>query len=187
MYGRLMRLEKAGMVDRDKLHEALYFLRGMRREEQHRVHFRYELSAFLSACKSYAYALGVACGRGWYKSVQKRAEAGEFPMVAYYLKKRDVNVHEGMPHTLQMGTIRHEGDPFGPIEMNFDQYGNIVGITQRGPDGNPVEIPYTAQHIHTFVDRYGPAQDIPSECDQLIKELIAITDEADEYLRQHPA
>jgi hypothetical protein len=77
MYGRLMRLEKARMVDRDKLHEALYFLRGMRREVQNRAHFRYELSAFLSACTSYAYVLGAACGSNWYNSIQKRAVAGD--------------------------------------------------------------------------------------------------------------
>jgi hypothetical protein len=85
------------------------------------------------------------------------------------------------------GMIRHGGDPFGPIEVNSDQHGTIMSITQPGPDGKPVEIPYTAQSIHTFVEKDGPAQDITSQCGQLIKELIAITCEADEYMRQHPA
>jgi hypothetical protein len=178
-----------------RLAEVAYFLREMRRVQDHSQHFIFELSAFLSACKNLSYHLGAVYGRQWYKAIQRRVEAGEFKYIGVYLKLRDVNVHRD---PLEVLRDTHLMFPDGMPDGFPDDGGSfLVDINQRGdimsahyvPEGGTVAakpLSFTSKHRYFFPGGEVTGQDILVECELCYRELAKIVIEATQGAQGNP-
>lgn len=124
------------MHEQAKLNETEYFLRGMQREKNEPDHFRYELSAFLSAARS---VLQYACkeaeskqgGQKWYdQHMQDR-------VLRFFRKERNLDIHKRPTRSNAEYHVRvvdnvYVVDPLPPVTAQ----GDVVRMDPRsaGPD-----------------------------------------------------
>ncbi len=165
-----------------KLDQAGFFLQEMASVQANRRKFTYELSAFLSTCRSVGYYLRELHGEAWFKQMMRRVHAGEFPHIAYYIEKRDRDVHHDVLDVFGMGTIMVNATlprPAAPyVRMTKDDDGKILSMVWDDGQGPPTPLEFTEEHRYFFPGGEATGQDILRECVEYFMELRNIAVEA---------
>jgi len=165
------------MNEEAKLREAEYFLERMRAELSEPEHFKFNLSAFLSAGRSVAqYALnessGKRGGRRWYDAFLKAHS-----LVKFLTTERDTNIHH------------RPIDPSGHVDVyatdiarfnervtveKFDASGNLVEVTSSPEPSveEPNDFLPDAQLVFTYqFDNWAGEEDVPTLCASYVDAL----------------
>jgi hypothetical protein len=178
---------KAWMHESEKLEEARHFLERMRQATEPKG-FQYELSAFLTAARS---ALQYACkeakseakkktgGQSWYDNAVSSA-----PLVQFFKKERDLNVHETPVVPSTSVTI---GLPALAISGGMGRVEPVSSPDHAPrcdtPAGDPAPIvppwqPPVVTYEYSFKDWTGP-EDAISLCEQYLAEVQAIVSDGE--------
>ncbi|HYS86210.1 MAG TPA: hypothetical protein VEN78_14590 [Bradyrhizobium sp.] len=158
------------MNEEAKLREAAYFLERMRAELSEPEHFKFNLSACLSAGRSVAqYALNEASGRRrgrlWYDAFLKA-----HPVVKFLATERDTNIHhrpiEPSGHVDVYVTDIGRFNERVAVEK-FDASGNLVEVTSS-PEPSIEQLDDLlpdAQLAFTYqFDKWAGEEDVPTLC-----------------------
>src|SRR3989442_14185231 len=158
------------MNEQAKLREAEYFLERMRAELSEPEHFKFNLSAFLSAGRSVAqYALNEASGkrggRRWYDAFLRT-----HPVVKFLATERDANIHhrpiEPSGHVDVYAADIARFSERVTVEK-FDASGNLVEVTSS-PEPSVEQLDDflpDARLVFTYqFDKWAGDGDVPALC-----------------------
>jgi hypothetical protein len=170
------------MNEKEKLAEANFYLSKMNEEKNNSEHFKFYLSAFLSASRCVLqYAWNEIKSNNhllWYNDY-----VSKHPPLGFFKERRDINIHSS---------------PVNPsLNVNVKLYDSItmsesVRIIKRDKDGNvisdetfegskPAEVNTenrgSVDYIYTF-DEWSGNEDVPTLCQTYLNELLKFTAEA---------
>ncbi len=176
-----------------KVEEARYFLGEMQRVVENRDFFVFELSAFLSACRSVDYYLvkemnqvvGKENGKAWWNDVKARVDSGIYAYVSFFINKRNENIHDSplQPQPLKRLVVSDTNaqSTENVVIIKLDSQNNLMGIHEETLDrpGQVVrELPWSQIDSYHFQEGDQDSQDILITCRRYLEELEEIVEEA---------